>query len=70
MNTISQHLADRQAERRKDYFLPIMFFMVGAIFMSIVAAVLAVAMLKTAGIVEDARARAYCEGAVCAGPSW
>lgn len=70
MKTISEYLSERRAERRKDYFLPALAFILGAILMTLAAAVIGVVILKTAGIVEDAQARAYCEGAICAGPAW
>ena len=64
--TISEHLDDRRAERRagRAGALILAAILIGA------ALVIAVAAVKTAGIVEAAQAARYCEGAVCAGPAW
>lgn len=70
MKTISQHINDRRSERRRALLRQATAATLVGSLIVIAALVLGAALLKTARIVVEAQASAYCEGDVCGGPSW
>lgn len=70
MKTTSEHLDDRRADRRAEYFRRRAGFMLMASIAITLALLIAFAVVRTAQIVGDTMARCDAQDAVCAAPAW
>ncbi len=70
MKTISQHLDDRDAERRHQRIRRNAATMAAVAMAVLIGCIVAATVVKTARIVADDMARCDGRGPVCMGPEW